>query len=99
MTQIPQRAPSQGLYARLLAAERIGGELAYELQICAPESMLRKALGSRGSTTRTIIGDWIQSQSDLSGNIGHPLEEDIKEELRRRLKAQLIAKFPDFCNY
>lgn len=99
MTRMTQEPPSRGLYERLLAAERIGAELAYELEIRAPEFMLRKALGGRGSTVQAIIADWVQLQTDLPGVVNYPLEDGTKEELGRRLKAQLVRSFPDRCNY
>lgn len=99
MTQKTHSSASPGFYDRLLAAERIGIELALELEIRAPEAMLREALGSRGSTIRAILSEWIQQQEDLTGGITYPASEEVRLELSRRLKARLLTEFPDCCNY
>jgi hypothetical protein len=99
MTEHTPSSASRGYYNRILAAERVGAELIRELEIRAPEFMLRKALESRGSTLGAILSDWIQQQADLPGVMTYPPEEHAKSELRRRLKARLTECFPERCNY
>lgn len=99
MPSIGRRQYTERLLSQLLAAERIADQLARDLEIQSPEWMLRRALGSGGSTIRGIISNWIQQQSNLPGTITYPPAEETRSELVRRLKARLLTTFPDCCNY